>query len=105
MVLAAIGSLSLSPRPFLQQKSYIKMQPYFGLRGATLNRAIIWLVVSPAFLCYGYNQGVMGGLLTLEAFANTFPQMDTLTTEGAQQHYNSTIQGTFWLSQDLSIEP
>lgn len=74
------------------------MQPYFGLRGATLNRAIIWLVVCPAFLCYGYNQGVTGGLLTLEAFAKTFPQMDTLTTEGAQQHYNSTIQGTSWFS-------
>ncbi|PWY79012.1 MFS sugar transporter [Aspergillus eucalypticola CBS 122712] len=70
------------------------MQPYFGLRGALLNRAIIWLVVCPAFVCYGYNQGVTGGLLTLESFAETFPQMNTLTTTGAQQHYNSTIQGT-----------
>lgn len=69
------------------------MQPYFGLRGALLNRAIIWLVVCPAFVCYGYNQGVTGGLLTLESFAETFPQMNTLTTTGAQQHYNSTIQG------------
>ncbi|PYI06706.1 general substrate transporter [Aspergillus sclerotiicarbonarius CBS 121057] len=70
------------------------MQPYFGLRGALLNRAIIWLVVCPAFVCYGYNQGVTGGLLTLQSFAKTFPQMNTLTTTGAQQHYNSTIQGT-----------
>ncbi|KAB8233750.1 general substrate transporter [Aspergillus alliaceus] len=70
------------------------MQPYFGLRGALLNRAIIWLVVCPAFVCYGYNQGVTGGLLTLESFARQFPQMNTLTTEGAEQHYNSTIQGT-----------
>lgn len=70
------------------------MQPYFGLRGALLNRAIIWLVVCPAFVCYGYNQGVTGGLLTLESFARQFPQMNTLTTKGAEQHYNSTIQGT-----------
>ncbi|KAE8146785.1 general substrate transporter [Aspergillus avenaceus] len=70
------------------------MQPYFGLRGTLLNRAIIWLVVCPAFVCYGYNQGVTGGLLTLESFAKQFPQMNTLTTEGAEQHYNSTIQGT-----------
>ncbi|KAL2817167.1 general substrate transporter [Aspergillus granulosus] len=70
------------------------MAPYFGLRGSLLNRAIIWLVVCPAFLCYGYNQGVMGGLLTLEPFVKVFPAMDTLTTTGATQHYNSTIQGT-----------
>ena len=74
------------------------MQPYFGLRGALLNRAIIWLVVCPAFVCYGYNQGVTGGLLTLASFARQFPQMNTLTTEGAEQHYNSTIQGRFPVS-------
>jgi hypothetical protein len=70
------------------------MAPYFGLRGTLLNRAIIWLVVCPAFLCYGYNQGVTGGLLTLESFVKTFPSMDTLTTTGEEQHYNSTIQGS-----------
>ncbi|KAI9935068.1 hypothetical protein MW887_000689 [Aspergillus wentii] len=70
------------------------MAPYFGLRGPALNRAIIWLVVCPAFVCYGYNQGVTGGLLTLESFALTFPEMNTLTTTGAQRHQNSTIQGT-----------
>ncbi|KAJ5818958.1 general substrate transporter [Penicillium riverlandense] len=70
------------------------MAPYFGLRGTALSRAIIWLVVCPAFLTYGYNQGVMGGLLTLKSFAVTFPEMNTLTTHGAQKHYNSNIQGT-----------
>lgn len=69
------------------------MKPYFGLRGSALNRAIIWLVVCPSFVTYGYNQGVMGGLLTLESFAHAFPQINTLTTKGAQQHHNSTIQG------------
>ncbi|RAH49720.1 putative MFS sugar transporter [Aspergillus brunneoviolaceus CBS 621.78] len=70
------------------------MSPYFGLRGSQLERAVMWLVVCPAFVCYGYNQAVTGGLLTLESFVKTFPQMNTLTTTGAQQNYNSTIQGT-----------
>lgn len=69
------------------------MAPYLGLRGAALNQAIIWLVVCPAFVCYGYNQGVTGGLLTLNSFNQQFPQMNTLTTTGEQQHSNSTIQG------------
>ncbi|KAJ5801966.1 uncharacterized protein N7503_004416 [Penicillium pulvis] len=70
------------------------MAPYFGLRGPALSRAIMWMVVCPAFLTYGYNQGVTGGLLTLKAFAEQFPQMNTLTTTGAEETYNSTIQGT-----------
>ncbi|KAJ5917241.1 hypothetical protein N7466_010795 [Penicillium verhagenii] len=70
------------------------MAPYFGLRGPALSRAIMWLVVCPAFVTYGYNQGVTGGLLTLKAFSEQFPQMNTLTTTGAEERYNSTIQGT-----------
>lgn len=69
------------------------MAPYFGLRGSALSRAIICLVVCPAFITYGYNLSVAGGLLTLESFVETFPQIDTVNTTGAQQHYNSTIQG------------
>jgi hypothetical protein len=49
--------------------------------------------VCPAFITYGYNLSVAGGLLTLESFVKTFPQIDTVNTTGAQQHYNSTIQG------------
>ncbi|GIJ98167.1 hypothetical protein Aspvir_000282 [Aspergillus viridinutans] len=70
------------------------MAPYFGLRGSALSRAIICLVVCPAFVTYGYNLSVAGGLLTLESFVETFPQIDTVNTTGAQQRYNSTIQGT-----------
>ncbi|KAJ6443578.1 MFS sugar transporter [Purpureocillium lavendulum] len=70
------------------------MAPYFGLRGSALSRAIIALVVAPAFVTYGYNLSVAGGLLTLDSFVKTFPQLDTINTSGDQQHYNSTIQGT-----------
>jgi len=79
------------------------MAPYFGLRGPALSRAIMWLVVCPAFLTYGYNQGVTGGLLTLKAFAEQFPQMNTLTTTGAEKHYNSTIQGMYY--DDVGLAP
>ena len=50
---------------------------------------------------FGYDQGVMGGLLTLSSFVKTFPEIDvTATTETAQhldasqKTHRSTIQGT-----------
>ncbi|KAJ5166604.1 uncharacterized protein N7482_005385 [Penicillium canariense] len=70
------------------------LKPYLGLRGNALLRAAVMLVVCPTFTCYGYNMSVAGGLLTLDAFNNQFPRMDTIHTTGAVQHENSTIQGT-----------
>ncbi|TQV94429.1 hypothetical protein V2A60_002541 [Cordyceps javanica] len=70
------------------------MAKYLGLRGSALTQAIIWLVVCPAFTCYGYNISVAGGLLTLESFVRMFPLLDTIHTTGSQQSHNSTIQGT-----------
>ena len=69
------------------------LKPYMGLRGNALLRAAVMLVVCPTFTCYGYNMSVAGGLLTLPAFNTQFPRMDTITTTGAQQAQNSTIQG------------
>lgn len=69
------------------------LKPYMGLRGNALLRAAVMLVVCPTFTCYGYNMSVAGGLLTLPAFNTQFPRMDTITTTGAQQADNSTIQG------------
>ncbi|KAJ5560369.1 hypothetical protein N7513_002768 [Penicillium frequentans] len=70
------------------------LKPYLGLRGNSLLRAAVFLVVCPTFTCYGYNMSVAGGLLTLPTFNNQFPRMDTIHTTGALQHENSTIQGT-----------
>lgn len=72
------------------------MSKYLGLRGSGLNRAIIGLVVWPAFACYSYNLAVMGGVLTLESFIETFPSLDTINTSGDEQHFNSQIQGWWW---------
>lgn len=42
---------------------------------------------------FGYDQGVMGGLLTLPSFLRTFPEMDVEGAPLARQNYVSTIQG------------
>jgi hypothetical protein len=70
------------------------LKPYMGLRGNTLLRAAVMLVVAPTFTCYGYNMSVAGGLLTLDAFNEQFPRMDTIHTSGALEAENSTIQGS-----------
>ena len=69
------------------------LKPFLGLRGNALLRAALFLVVCPTFTCYGYNMSVAGGLLTLDAFNDQFPRMDTIHTSGALQQENSQIQG------------
>lgn len=73
--------------------STMGLTPYLGLRGNSLLRAAVALVVFPTFTCYGYNMSVAGGLLTLPAFNEQFPRMDTINTHGALKNENSTIQG------------
>lgn len=70
------------------------MQRYFGLRGRSLNAALIWALIMPAYLLFGYNNAVAGGLLDLPAWVARFPQIDTVSTIGAQKSHNSQIQGT-----------
>ncbi|KAK9242578.1 general substrate transporter [Lipomyces tetrasporus] len=66
---------------------------YFGLRGRALHRAVA-TVAGLGFLLFGYDQGVMGSLLTLPTFTSTFPAMDVGTNVPAdQREHNSTIQG------------
>ncbi|KIY03098.1 uncharacterized protein Z520_01565 [Fonsecaea multimorphosa CBS 102226] len=70
---------------------------YLGLRGLQLNIAI-GVIAGIDFLLFGYDQGVMGGLLTLPAFTSVFPEIDT-TKQGlqgltqSQANHKSTIQG------------
>ncbi|KAF8213796.1 putative MFS sugar transporter [Mycena galopus ATCC 62051] len=70
------------------------MQQYFGLRGKALNNALVWAVIMPAYLLFGFNNGVAGGLLDLPAWVALFPQIDSVNTTGAQKAHNSRIQGT-----------
>ncbi|KAI9893929.1 MAG: hypothetical protein M1814_005482 [Vezdaea aestivalis] len=70
---------------------------YFGLRGTRLNYAI-GILAGLDFLLFGYDQGVMGGLLTLPSFVNTFPEINNNKDAikdftQSQKNYRSTIQG------------
>ncbi|EED12169.1 MFS sugar transporter, putative [Talaromyces stipitatus ATCC 10500] len=67
------------------------MAPFMGLRGSRLNVATILLVVLPAYMCFGYNLAVAGGLLTMPSFIEQFPKMDTVHNSSK---FNSNVQGT-----------
>ncbi|KAH9826070.1 putative class-I aminoacyl-tRNA synthetase family protein [Teratosphaeria destructans] len=61
--------------------------------GDTLSHAQLLLVVLPSFLLFGYNQSGLGGLLSIESWVHTFPQIDTVHTTGSQKETNATTQG------------
>ncbi|KIV96847.1 hypothetical protein PV10_00664 [Exophiala mesophila] len=70
---------------------------YLGLRGTRLNVAV-GIIAGLDFLLFGYDQGVMGGLLTLPSFTATFPEIDTTPAGTAglspsEASQRSTIQG------------
>jgi hypothetical protein len=50
------------------------------------------LVALPSFILFGYNQSGVGGLLSIESWVETFPEIDTIHTTGQQKATNSTVQ-------------
>ncbi|KAK8001505.1 general substrate transporter [Apiospora marii] len=71
------------------------MKPYFGLRGKSLNYAI-GIIAGCDFLLFGYDQGVMGGILTMRNFLDDFPSIDPDGTEDPA--LRSTRAGTQGIS-------
>lgn len=73
---------------------------YIGLRGNHLQVAI-GVIAGMDFLLFGYDQGVTGGLLTLESFNSVFPTIATSgkyydnITSAAERSSQSTRQGEF----------
>ncbi|PSN71996.1 sugar transporter family protein [Corynespora cassiicola Philippines] len=65
---------------------------FFGLKGSRLNLAVTMLA-GLDFLLFGYDQGVMGGLLTLGSFRHTFPEIDVEGAAPEDRGHVSTIQG------------
>lgn len=58
-----------------------------------VGRPLNWAITATAgsgFLLFGYDQGVMSGLLTGDAFTRNFPEIDTTDTG----HGSSSLQGT-----------
>ncbi|THY19757.1 general substrate transporter [Aureobasidium pullulans] len=74
---------------------------YYGLTGTKLNIAV-GVIAGLDFLLFGYDQGVMGGLLTLKSFVGTFPEIDTQNPpRGQTASYVSTVQGISIASYNL----
>ncbi|KAI9658172.1 MAG: hypothetical protein M1831_004019 [Alyxoria varia] len=72
-------------------------QKYFGLRGASLNWAI-GIIAGLDFLLFGYDQGVMGGLLTLDSFKDQFPEINPF-----QYPKGSKIKDTVSTYQGIAV--
>ncbi|CZT21156.1 probable transporter (major facilitator superfamily) [Ramularia collo-cygni] len=72
---------------------------FYGLRGSKLNFAITF-IAGMDFLLFGYDQGVMGGLLTLPSFVRVFPEIDT-TKGTAGDSPTATKQGIAIASYNL----
>ncbi len=71
------------------------IMPYLGLRGTQLNIAV-GFIASIGFLLFGYDQGVMGALLTLPSFVKQFPAINAVSYPGedpAVLNHKSTLQG------------
>ncbi|CAG8365343.1 unnamed protein product [Penicillium salamii] len=64
-----------------------------NLQGSQLLVALVALIVAPSFILFGYNQAVLGSLLSLKSWVAVFPAIDTVDTTGAQKSHNSTSQG------------
>ncbi|KAH7321405.1 sugar transporter family protein [Stachybotrys elegans] len=72
------------------------MKKYLGLRGKSLNWAIS-AIAGCDFLLFGYDQGVMGGILTLPAFLEQFPTINpedpAIRDDPTQRSLRSEYQG------------
>ncbi|KAG7907566.1 hypothetical protein KL906_003647 [Ogataea polymorpha] len=62
---------------------------YLGLKGRNLQWGVT-IASGAGFLLFGFDQGVMSGLLTGAAFTHQFPAIDTTATG----HGSSSLQGT-----------
>jgi hypothetical protein len=65
---------------------------FLGLKGKQLNWAIS-IIAGLDFLLFGYDQGVMGGLLTLPSFNRTFPEIDIERAAPADRKHVTNIHG------------
>lgn len=70
------------------------MGRFLGLRGNSLNMLALIGVTMPAIMSFGYNQTVLGGVLTLHSFERQFREIDMTDAASSEKSRTSTIQGT-----------
>lgn len=51
----------------------VEEKSYMGLRGRWLNTAVT-VIATTGFLLFGYDQGVMGGIISADPFNRYFPE-------------------------------
>ncbi|KAH7153145.1 sugar transporter family protein [Dactylonectria macrodidyma] len=73
------------------------MKKYLGLRGKSLNWAIS-TVAGCDFLLFGYDQGVMGGILTLPIFLSQFPDIND-----SEEGISSALKSSRSSNQGIAI--
>ncbi|RMZ79772.1 hypothetical protein DV738_g3206, partial [Chaetothyriales sp. CBS 135597] len=80
----------------------IKNEPFLGLYGTRLQIAV-GVLAGLDFLLFGYDQGVTGGLLTLDSFRKQFPTIDAKAPgiSQAEASTRSTYQGISVASYNL----
>ncbi|KAF4552316.1 Sugar (and other) transporter-like protein 46 [Elsinoe fawcettii] len=78
--------------PLFGSKNKDPTKKYYGLKGTKLNIAIA-VIAGIDFALFGYDQGVLGGLLTLPSFLAKFPDIDTQNPPtGRDEAWASNIQ-------------
>lgn len=70
------------------------MARFLGLRGNRLNLVALVGVTMPAIMSFGYNQTLLGGVLTLDSFERQFREIDVTHADPSEKSRTSTIQGT-----------
>ncbi|KAJ5652050.1 hypothetical protein N7507_009476 [Penicillium longicatenatum] len=68
------------------------MARFLGLRGTRLNVAAIIGVLMPGIMSVGYNTASLGGVLSLDSFNRTFPEIDVVHAKN--KDYASSLEGT-----------
>lgn len=79
----------MSEKSSVSSNTCFEVPTYMGLKGRKLSTAITTLC-GVGFLLFGYDQGVMGSLLTLDSFRKRFHEIDTV--DNTDMH-TATIQG------------
>lgn len=67
---------------------------FLGMTGSKLHFSVA-LMCGVGFILFGYDQGVMGSLLTLEPFRKTFPEIDTVTYGFSRSAYQGFAIGIY----------
>ncbi|KAJ5718967.1 sugar transporter [Penicillium malachiteum] len=70
------------------------MTRFLGMRGNRLNLVALCGVTMPALMSFGYNQVLLGGVLTLRSFNDQFPEIDIANAAPSDKQRVSVIQGT-----------